>query len=75
MSEKAVIEVEHVSKHYRLTGGTRSLKAVALDLLRRGRRDVKTLKALDDISFKDIRGRLWGLSAPMGPAKAPCFRY
>ena len=37
MTERPVIEVENVSKHYRLSGGTRSLKAMALELLRRGR--------------------------------------
>ncbi len=69
MAERPVIEVEHVSKHYRLTGGTQSLKAAALDLLRRGR-NVRTLRALDDVNFSVRRGETLGIIGANGAGKS-----
>ena len=69
MTERPVIEVENVSKHYRLSGGARSLKAMALELLRGGR-DVKTLRALDDVSFCVYPGETLGIIGSNGAGKS-----
>ena len=69
MSERPVIEVKNVSKHYRLTGGTGSLKSLALDLLRGGRK-ARTLRALDDISFSVQRGETLGIIGANGAGKS-----
>jgi ABC-type polysaccharide/polyol phosphate transport system ATPase subunit len=69
MAEQPVIEVNSVSKYYRLTGGTRSLKALALDLVR-GRRNVRTLRALDDVSFTVNAGETLGIIGANGAGKS-----
>jgi ABC-type polysaccharide/polyol phosphate transport system ATPase subunit len=70
MTERPVIEVQNVSKHYRLTGGTRSLKAMALGMIRRGGQDVKTLRALDDVSFSVMPGETLGIIGSNGAGKS-----
>jgi ABC-type polysaccharide/polyol phosphate transport system ATPase subunit len=69
MSERPVIEVEHVSKHYRLSGGTGSLKSLALDILRGGRKG-RTLRALDDVNFSVQRGETLGIIGANGAGKS-----
>lgn len=69
MSREPVIEVNNVSKIYRLTGGSRSLKAMALDLLR-GKGEVKTLHALDDVSFSVFPGETLGIIGSNGAGKS-----
>ncbi len=70
MSEHPVIEVDHVSKHYRLTGGARSLKAMALEMLRRKTSGVKILRALDDVSFSVFPGETLGIIGSNGAGKS-----
>ena len=69
MSREPVIEVHNVSKIYRLTGGSRSLKAMALDMLR-GKGEVKTLHALDDVSFSVFPGETLGIIGSNGAGKS-----
>ena len=69
MSREPVIEVNNVSKIYRLTGGSRSLKAMALDMLR-GKGEVKTLHALDDVSFSVFPGETLGIIGSNGAGKS-----
>jgi len=69
MSDKPVIYVDHVSKHYRLTGGSSSIKSLALDMLHRNR-EVKTLKAIDDISFSVYPGETLGIIGANGAGKS-----
>jgi len=70
MAEKAVIKVEGVTKEYRLSGaGTRSLKSMALDLVRHGRQ-VRTIKALDGISFEVYPGETLGIIGANGAGKS-----
>jgi ABC-type polysaccharide/polyol phosphate transport system ATPase subunit len=69
MSKEPVIEVNNVSKIYRLTGGSRSLKAMALDMLR-GKGEVKTLHALDDVSFSVFPGETLGIIGSNGAGKS-----
>lgn len=69
MTQQPVIEVKHCSKHYRLTGGTRSLKAMALDVVRGGR-EVKTLRALEDVSFSVQAGETLGIIGANGAGKS-----
>ena len=70
MSDRAVIKVEGVSKHYRLSGGSsRSLKSIALDLLRR-RTETKIIKALNDISFAVYPGETLGIIGANGAGKS-----
>jgi ABC-type polysaccharide/polyol phosphate transport system ATPase subunit len=69
MSESPVIEVKNVSKVYRLTGGTRSLKSLALDVLSKNRR-VRELKALDDVSFSVNKGETLGIIGANGAGKS-----
>ena len=69
MDTQPVIEVKDVSKHYRLTGGTHSLKAAVLEFIKRGR-DVKTLRALDEVSFSVNRGETLGIIGANGAGKS-----
>ena len=69
MSERPVIKVEGVSKHYRLSGGAGSLKSLVLDLLRGGRR-ARTLRALDDVNFSVERGETLGIIGANGAGKS-----
>ena len=69
MSERPVIEVKHVSKHYRLSGGTGSLKSLALDVLRGGRKG-RILRALDDVNFSVQRGETLGIIGANGAGKS-----
>ncbi len=73
MSERPVIKVEGVSKHYRLSGGAGSLKSLVLDLLRGGRR-ARTLRALDDVNFSVERGETLGIIGANGRVRARCWR-
>ncbi len=65
----AVIKVENVSKHFKLSGGTRSLKSMVLDMVRNGRSS-KTLKAIDDISFEVCPGETLGIIGANGAGKS-----
>jgi len=69
MIERPVIEVECVSKHYRLTGGTRSLKSMVLEMLH-GRRKGRTLRALDDVTFSVFPGETLGIIGSNGAGKS-----
>ncbi len=71
MTQSPAIDVRNVSKSFRLTGGTtaRSLKATVLGMLR-GRRSVRILKALHDVSFTVSHGETLGIIGANGAGKS-----
>lgn len=62
------ITVDHVSKHFHLAAGTRSLKTAVLDLVRR--RPPRLFTALNDVSFSVQRGETLGLIGANGAGKS-----
>ena len=62
------IDVSHVTKRFRLTGPSRSLKTAALDLIR-GRRP-SFFTALDDVSLRVERGETVGIVGANGAGKS-----
>ena len=70
MSDKPVIKVDHVSKHFRLTGGTRSFKSLVLGMIRSGCAKPKILRAIDDISFSVYPGETLGIIGANGAGKS-----
>jgi ABC-type polysaccharide/polyol phosphate transport system ATPase subunit len=62
------ITVDHVSKHFRLSAGARSLKTAVLDLVRR--RPPRLFTALNDVSFSVQRGETLGLIGANGAGKS-----
>ncbi len=64
------ISVEGVSKHYRLKGGSGSLKEAALRRLRFSRREIPVVKALDEVSFTVQQGETLGIIGANGAGKS-----
>lgn len=70
MNMRPAINVEHVSKHYRLHAkGSGSLKAAVLSLFNGGT-STRILKALDDISFSVPKGETLGIIGANGAGKS-----
>ncbi len=71
MSSDISIQVEGGGKRFRLRhAGTRTLKSVALDLLRPGKGASRELWALKDIGFTVARGKTLGLIGANGAGKS-----
>jgi ABC-type polysaccharide/polyol phosphate transport system ATPase subunit len=71
MNSDVSIQVEGVGKRFRLRhAGTRTLKSVVLDTLRRGDRAARDLWALKDIGFTVNRGKTLGLIGANGAGKS-----
>lgn len=69
MQDNISIQVEHVTKEFRLQAGTRTLKSAALDILRRSKR-TGMFRALDDMSFEVARGKTLGIIGANGAGKS-----
>lgn len=69
MNEDWAIQVAGVSKVYRLSGGSQSLKNKVLDSLRR-RTQPRLLRAIDDVSFTVNRGETLGIIGANGAGKS-----
>lgn len=71
MNPAPAIEIEHVSKEYRLrAGGGRSLKGSILEGLKGPRRKGRKLRALDDITLTVARGETLGIIGANGAGKS-----
>lgn len=69
MDENVAIKVENVSKVYRLSGSSQSLKQKVLECLRR-RTPPRMLKAIDEVSFTVNRGETLGIIGANGAGKS-----
>ncbi len=68
MSSKTAIEVCNITKKFRLSGASRSLKTTVLDGI--SKRGGRTFTALDDISFSVQKGETVGLIGANGAGKS-----
>ena len=66
--ETVAIEVDHVTKRFRLADSGRSLKAAALDRILR--RKPREFTALDDVSLKVYKGETVGIVGANGAGKS-----
>ncbi len=67
----SVIEVDHLSKHYHVSVREAGLKAAASSLFKR---TYRTIKAVDDISFKIESGEVVGFLGPNGAGKTTTLK-
>jgi ABC-2 type transport system ATP-binding protein len=71
MSPSPIIEVEHLSKHYKVPIREAGLKAAAHSLFKR---TYRTVKAVDDITFKIEPGEVVGFLGPNGAGKTTTLK-
>lgn len=69
MDENVAIKVDNVSKVYRLSGSSQSLKQKVLECFRH-RTPPKLLKAIDEVSFTVNRGETLGIIGANGAGKS-----
>lgn len=67
----SIINVEHLSKHYKVPVREAGLKAATRSLFKRS---YKTIKAVDDISFKIEPGEVVGFLGPNGAGKTTTLK-
>lgn len=67
---KHVIEVDNVSKQFRLSGGTRTLKSAVLDLVRPRDPSKQDFWALKDVTFDVEKGETVGIIGANGAGKS-----
>ena len=68
MNRETAIDVRNITKQFRLSGSSRSLKTAAIDVVsKRGRR---MFTALDDVSFSVQKGETVGLIGANGAGKS-----
>jgi ABC-2 type transport system ATP-binding protein len=67
----ALIEIEHLSKHFKLLNRREGLKGAFLDLFSG---NYRTVKAVDDISFSIDEGEIVGYIGPNGAGKSTTIK-